>query len=71
MSPLAASTEYEHFLYLLSELEKVIKRGRIKWPADNTGAVERRLAQIILKVSEKNLEGTAPRRVPRAPRVGT
>lgn len=42
---------FEHFLYLLFEMERIVEGGRITWPAGQANAIRKRLAQIAVKVA--------------------
>jgi len=41
---------FENFLYLLSELERVVDRHDIQWPAPQSRLIQHRLAQIATNV---------------------
>jgi len=41
---------FENFLYLLSELERVIDMRDIRWPVPQCRPIQNRLAQIATKV---------------------
>ena len=45
-------TAYKHFLYLLFEMERVVERGGIRWPAGQASAIQSRLAQIARRVAQ-------------------
>jgi hypothetical protein len=45
-------TAYENFLYLLHEMERVLERGQIQWPAGKARIIKDRLARIARKVGE-------------------
>ncbi|MGE4048391.1 MAG: hypothetical protein AB7F35_26285 [Acetobacteraceae bacterium] len=44
-------TAYEHFLYLLGEMERVVDSGHIRWPARQTRTIQNRLTQIVQNVT--------------------
>jgi hypothetical protein len=51
---------FDHFLFLLSEMERVADRQDIRWPDGHTSAIKTRLAYILLKVGEPRLHDTGP-----------
>jgi hypothetical protein len=48
-----APTPYENFLYLLTEMDRAVQRGNIKWPADRADAILILLAKIARKVASE------------------
>lgn len=46
-------TAYEHLLYLVREVERVIERGGIDWSSDETDNIRRRLAAIMVKIPRR------------------
>ena len=49
---------FEHLLYLLSELERLVDRHDIQLPASQTETIRHRLAPIALKVAQAAQRGT-------------
>jgi hypothetical protein len=47
-------TPYDHFLYLLFELEQAVERGRIDWSAANSPLIRARLLKIAEKVAHES-----------------
>jgi hypothetical protein len=45
-------TAFDHFLFLLSEMELVADRHDIRWPVHRIGAIKARLALILQNVGQ-------------------
>ena len=45
-------TAFDHFLFLLSEMERVADRPDIRWPVRQTSAIKARLARILQNVGQ-------------------
>jgi hypothetical protein len=46
-----SSLPLEHFLYLLSEMERILEREPTEWPSEQIAAIQRRLGWIILQLA--------------------
>ncbi|MBV8398810.1 MAG: hypothetical protein JOZ17_08720 [Acetobacteraceae bacterium] len=45
-------TAFEHFLYLLTEIERILERGQVVWPPGQADRVQDRLARIAQTVAQ-------------------
>jgi hypothetical protein len=48
----SSPTPYEHFLFLLIEMEHAVEGGRIRWPAGQAEHVQWRLLAIVRKLAQ-------------------
>lgn len=46
------ATPLDHFLFLLSELERVADRQDIRWPVHRADIIKARLARVVQKVGQ-------------------
>lgn len=51
-SAMTRPSTFEDFLYLLSELERVVDRRDVRFPSDQADIIRNRLARIAARVSE-------------------
>lgn len=54
-------TALDHFLFLLSEMERMVDNDDIRWPAGRTNAIKARLAHVLLSVGHPASRDEPPR----------